>query len=210
MKLSLSISRKDGRPNFSSVGATAAIELELPDDVAKNPEMFAAQSRIGYALLESALESELAHLKKRDRSGDASEPPPEERRRDDRDRRDDDDLAEYRDPEPQSRRPEAPRNGNGNGHYSGGGGRNGKDDTPRAGNQFIAWAHKTGESDPDRLEELTGERDGKAAIKAAGAAGKALDLPSRIVDWDGRMIQDVFDELRHRARGKQRSGRGWN
>jgi len=61
LKLSVGLSRKIGQPDFGSIGATCAVEVELPNDTLRHDlESFHHQVRNAYVACAQAVNDELA------------------------------------------------------------------------------------------------------------------------------------------------------
>jgi hypothetical protein len=121
VRITVSVSRKEGRPGYSSEAASCELALDLPDD---RPDLVAAEIRRAYAVADQAVAEQLAsHTVQppviepdRDRLPSQARPPSE--------------------PEPERQRPRTRPAADPYRPYRGG------NELPRTGRQLFAWSRK--------------------------------------------------------------------
>lgn len=188
------LNKKIGLPEFSSIGASLALSIEV-DGSLDDPDRVDAKVAEVYAIVSRALDAELARQQSQQPARPASTVEPQRRPSD----RQDDDLAEYR------RKEEPARNGDG--YYDGrksrdsfgtaaGPGRSGvatqprrehqqrgggdrRDDVPRTGKALYAWA---------KDHEETGT---SGLIKAITNWGKQQGLGYKFQEWSRAEVGDA-------------------
>ena len=189
MKITVSVHRKAGRPNFGSDGAGCEIELDLPEGtVTEHPETLVAEIRRAYDLAGQAVAEQLAKGQPEPGSDPEREPAPQQQKqpRPDYGRRPSQaQPPSYPEPErqqpPPRREPERrPPHGDPRDEYESRGPRNDPHNgPPKTGRELYAWAKKQQEENGcdgliDRLNQL----------------GAQCGYPRKLVDWNRQETAD--------------------
>jgi hypothetical protein len=159
VRVTISVNRKIGQPNYGSEGAGCELTLDLSEqNVSTNPASLIDECRRGYALCEQVVSEQLAQHQveppaapARDRLPSQARPPSE--------------------PEPDRRPPR--RGGYDRGHGPDGAARFKTDGFPRTGRELVPWSRKREES---------GENPG--LFKRLVAYGRAVGYPDRMTEWN--------------------------
>lgn len=166
MKITVTVSRKIGQPNYGSEGAGCEITLETAEKSASaNPAALVDEIRRAYALAETAVSEQLAYHQVEQQQPAAAEAP-----------------AAGSNGYSQSKSRTTTGKGNPDAHRQYGlGPHNGR---PKNGRELYPWAKRLEES--NEFPKLT---------RKLAEYGKGQEFPDRMVDWSREEVEKALSEL---------------